>query len=108
MGHLGVGLAMFVVAIVIAGVLLPNADRATTIAQKVAMMITGPRGTELVGLAASSVRSVTRGILGVSLIQAILAGLGMLIAGVPAAGLWTLMVLLVAIVQLPTLLVLAL
>lgn len=107
MGHLGVGLAMFVVAIVIAGVLLPNADRATNIAQKVATMVTGPRGAELVGLAASSVRSVTRGILGVSLIQAILAGLGMLVAGVPAAGLWTLLVLLVAIVQLPTLLVLA-
>ncbi|MEM7435746.1 MAG: AI-2E family transporter [Myxococcota bacterium] len=107
MGHLGVGLAMFVIAIVIAGVLLPNADRATKVARNVAVMVTGPRGAELVALAASSVRSVTRGILGVALIQSLLAGLGMLIAGVPAAGLWTLLVLLVAIVQLPTLIILA-
>ncbi|MEM7137500.1 MAG: AI-2E family transporter [Myxococcota bacterium] len=107
MGHLGIGLAMFIIAIVIAGVLLPNADRATKVARNVATMVTGPRGAELVALAASSVRSVTRGILGVALIQALLAGLGMLIAGVPAAGLWTLLVLLVAIVQLPTLIILA-
>ena len=106
MGHLGVGLFMFIVAIVIAGVLLPNAERATRLAERVAMMVTGPRGAELVGLAASSVRSVTRGILGVSAIQAILAGLGMLAAQVPAAGLWTLLVLLVGVAQLPTLLVL--
>ena len=107
MGHLGIGLFMFIVAIVIAGVLLPNAERATALAQRVATMVTGERGAELVALAASSVRSVTRGILGVALIQSILAGLGMLVVGVPAAGLWTLLTLLVAIVQLPTLLVLA-
>ncbi len=106
MGHLGVGLFMFIVAIVIAGVLLPNAERATALAQKIATTITGERGAELVTLSAASVRSVTRGILGVALIQSILAGLGMLVVGVPAAGLWTLLVLLVAIVQLPTLLIL--
>ncbi len=86
MGHLGVGLFMFIVAIVIAGVLLPNAERATALAQKVATMVTGECGAELVTLSAASVRSVTRGILGVALIQSILAGLGMLVVGVPAAG----------------------
>lgn len=107
MGHLGVSLFMFIVAIVIAGVLLPYAERATAFARRVATIVTGERGAELVALSAASVRSVTRGILGVALIQSILAGLGMLAAGVPAAGVWTLLVLLVAIVQLPTLLILA-
>jgi len=37
-----------------------------------------------------TVRSVASGILGVALIQALLAGLGFLVAGVPAAGLLTL------------------
>jgi predicted PurR-regulated permease PerM len=45
------------------------------------------------------VRSVTRGILGVSLIQALLAGLGFLAVGVPAAGLWALVALLLSVVQ---------
>ncbi|MDH3727498.1 MAG: AI-2E family transporter [Myxococcales bacterium] len=106
MGHLGVGLFMFIIAIVIAGVLLPNAEGATALAQRVMTLVTGERGVELVTLCATSVRSVTRGILGVALIQSILAGLGMLAAGVPATGLWTLLVLLLAVMQLPTLLVL--
>ncbi len=106
MGHLGVGLFMFIIAIVIAGVLLPNAERATALAQRVMTIVTGKRGVQLVSLSAASVRSVTRGILGVALIQSILAGLGMLVVDVPAAGLWALLVLLVAVVQLPTLLVL--
>jgi predicted PurR-regulated permease PerM len=43
---------------------------------------------------------VTRGILGVAVIQAILAGLGFLAAGVPAAGLWALIALILSVVQL--------
>jgi predicted PurR-regulated permease PerM len=57
-------------------------------------------------LAASSVRSVTRGVLGVAVIQALLAGLGMMVVGVPAAGLWTLLILILAVMQLPPTLVL--
>ena len=51
------------------------------------------------GLAEATVRSVTRGILGVALIQSILAGLGFLAVGVPAAGLWALLCLLLSVVQ---------
>ena len=57
-------------------------------------------------LAASSVRSVTRGVLGVAVIQSLLAGLGMLAVDVPAAGLWTLLILILAVMQLPSMLVL--
>ena len=51
-------------------------------------------------------QSVTRGILGVALIQAVLAGIGLLVVGVPAAGLWVLLILFLAAVQIPTLLIL--
>ena len=44
-------------------------------------------------------RSVTRGILGVALIQATLAGLGWLVVGIPAAGLWALVALILSTVQ---------
>jgi predicted PurR-regulated permease PerM len=105
-GDLGLGLLMFVVAIFIAGVLLPHGERAARLARNVAFMIAGERGPQMAELAASSVRSVTRGVLGVAVIQALLAGLGMLVVDVPAAGLWTLMILILAIMQLPSLLVL--
>ena len=51
-------------------------------------------------------RSVAQGVLGVAFIQAILAGIGLLVMDVPGAGLWTLGVLLLAIIQLPTILLL--
>jgi predicted PurR-regulated permease PerM len=58
-------------------------------------------------LASKTVRSVAQGVLGVALIQSLLAGVGLLAAGVPGAGLWALLVLLLAIVQLPPILILA-
>ena len=105
-GDLGMGVVLFVVAIVIAGALLPNGERAAGLADKVARMIAGPRGPKLAALAASSVQSVTRGVLGVAVIQSLLSGLGMLVVGVPAAGLWTLLILILAIMQLPATLIL--
>ena len=59
-----------------------------------------------VELAVATVRSVTLGILGVALIQTLLASLGFLLVGVPGAGLWALLVMILAVVQLPTILVL--
>lgn len=102
----GFGLVVFALAIGIAGVLLSNADAAAQVARGVARRLVRERGDEFVDLARATVQSVTRGILGVALIQAILSGIGLLAAGVPAAGLWALLVLLVAVVQLPTFLVL--
>jgi predicted PurR-regulated permease PerM len=54
---------------------------------------------EFVGIAEKTVRSVTRGILGVAFIQSVLAGLGFLVAGIPGAGLWAFICLLLAVVQ---------
>ena len=53
-----------------------------------------------------TIRSVAKGILGIAIIQGIFAAIGLAVAGVPAAGLWAGAVLVLAIVQLPPLLVL--
>ncbi|MBT8470824.1 MAG: AI-2E family transporter [Deltaproteobacteria bacterium] len=105
-GDLGIGLGLFIVAIVIAGAILPNGERAARLTDRAAYLVAGPRGPKLAALAASSVQSVTRGVLGVAAIQSLLAGLGMLLVGVPAAGLWTLLILILAVMQLPSTLVL--
>jgi predicted PurR-regulated permease PerM len=102
----GVGILEFIVSIVIAGIFLAKADSGHKAAISIGRRLAGERGGELVDLAVSTLRSVTKGILGVAVIQALLAGLGCLVAGVPAAGLWTLLVLILAVAQLPTLLVL--
>lgn len=102
----GVGILKLVVSIVITGVLLAKADSGTQAALAFATRLRPERGGETVQLAAATVRSVALGILGVALIQALLSGIGFAIVGVPGAGLWALLVLIVAVVQLPTLLIL--
>ncbi len=102
----GFGIVSFVIAIIIAGVLLANGERGVQVARAIAVRLAGERGIEFVQLAGATVRSVARGILGVAVIQAILAGLGCLAVGVPGAGLWALLVLILAVVQLPTFLIL--
>ena len=101
----GIGILKFVVSIIIAGVLLANATGGGRVARAIAARLTGEQGTKVVELAMATVRSVTLGILGVALIQAFLASLGFLAVGVPGAGLWALIVLILAVIQLPTILV---
>ncbi len=103
----GLGILQFIIAIIIAGVLLAHASGGYKAAHAIFTRLADERGDELVDLATNTVRSVARGILGIALIQSLLAGVGMIVVGVPAAGLWALLVLLVAVVQLPALLVLA-
>ena len=103
----GFAIVSFGIAILIAGVLLANETRGIQVARAISVRLAGERGTDLVKLSGATVRSVARGILGVALIQAILAGLGCLVAGVPGAGLSALIVLILAVIQLPTFIILA-
>jgi len=102
----GLGILQFIVAIVLAGVLQANAAGGGQVAQSIARRIGGERGTEFTELAQSTVRGVARGILGVALIQSLLAGLGFLAVGLPAAGLLALLCFLLAVVQIGPILIL--
>jgi predicted PurR-regulated permease PerM len=97
----GVGVAVLqsLLSLAVAGVLLANDRGGARAAQSVARRLVGARGAEFAGLAVATVRSVTLGIVGVALIQATLAGLGFLAVGVPGAGLWALVALFCAVIQ---------
>lgn len=95
----GLTILQFVLAVIIAAVLLAHASGSEHVAQVIAARLVGDRGVEFTHLAEATVRSVTRGILGVALIQSLLAGLGFLAAGVPGAGLWALFCLLLSVIQ---------
>jgi predicted PurR-regulated permease PerM len=103
----GVGILKYVVSIIIAGVLLANAAGGSRAARAFATRLIAERGTKAVELATVTVRSVALGILGVALIQTFLAAIGFIVVGVPGAGIWALLVLILAVVQLPTILILA-
>ena len=63
------------------------------------------KGPQLHSLSTATIRSVATGVIGVAFIQALLLGIGFMIAGIPAAGVLVLIVMLVGIMQLPALIV---
>jgi len=102
----GLTLLLFLASIVIAAVFMANADAIKRFFGLLAVRIAGDQGADFAELTNATVRSVTQGVLGVAFIQALLAGVAMLVMGVPGAGLWALLVLLLAVMQLPPILVL--
>ena len=103
---LGRTFALTLAALIIAGILLMNAAAGGRAARAIGRRLGGDQGEEMVGLAAGTIRSVVRGVLLVAAIQALLAGIGFYAAGVPAAGIWAVLVMVVAVIQLPALLIL--
>ncbi|HEY1468538.1 MAG TPA: AI-2E family transporter [Candidatus Acidoferrum sp.] len=89
----------FALSIVVAGFILANAEAAAGAVRSLANRIFGENGPDFERLVESTIRSVTTGIFGVALIQAVLAGLGFLFVGLPGAGLWAVLFLIAAILQ---------
>jgi len=97
--QVGVTLLQFVISILLAGFVLMNSQSNAQFAHQLFRRIFGEKGPEFEALTASTVRSVTNGILGVALIQSVLASLGFLVVGLPGAGLWTLLFFIAAVLQ---------
>jgi predicted PurR-regulated permease PerM len=93
------GLLQFALAIIIAGILMANARGSGNMAKTLLVRLAGERGAGFADIATKTVRNVVKGILGVAIIQALLAGIGFWVAGVPAAGLWAFICLFLAIIQ---------
>ena len=103
---IGGGLLGLVVALVLAGIFMAFAERGARFCVSVFQRLAGEaRGTSLARLSTATVRAVAQGVLGVALIQAILVGLALLVAGVPWAGALAAMVLVLGIAQVPAVIV---
>lgn len=98
----GVGWAVlqFILSVVLAGVLLANATTGASVAHTLATRLFGDKGTQFEELAGATIRGVTTGIVGVAFIQSVFAALGFLVAGLPGAGLWGVIFLFAAVIQL--------
>jgi predicted PurR-regulated permease PerM len=93
------GLVQFALSIIIAGIFMSHARGGGDMARSVFVLIAGERGADFADISKKTVRNVVKGILGVAIIQSLLAGTGFLVAGVPAAGLWAFLCLFLAIIQ---------
>jgi predicted PurR-regulated permease PerM len=90
-----------IISLIIAVVFMSKADKAYISTVKLANKIIGKDGEEMVIMSRDTIRSVVKGILLVAIIQALLSFIGFKLIGLPAAGLFTMLVLFSAIVQIP-------
>ena len=95
---LGAGLVQMALSIFIAFFLFRDGGSLGTQLKGAIVRIGGDRGVFLLDLAANTVRGVVYGILGTALVQAVMAGVGFVIAGVPGAGVLTLLTFFLSIV----------
>jgi len=98
-GSAGINALQFIVAVLISGFLFMPGPGMVNAFKSATRHIATRRGAEFVDLAGATIRNLARGVIGVSLLQALLAGLGLIVAGVPAAGLFSFLVLLLGILQ---------
>jgi predicted PurR-regulated permease PerM len=105
-GIAGIGgaLVVLIVSLIVAGLILASAG-SENFARLFFNRLIGSRGDEFADTVSSTVRSVVKGVIGVAIIQTLLIGIGLALAGVPYAGLWTLVVLVFAILQLPVIVI---
>ena len=101
----GMGVLQFIVSVIIAGVLLTYSESGGLFTDKFFKRVVGDQGAQLLDLCNNTIRNVAKGVLGVALIQGFLIGIGLLLAGIPYAGLWALICFALALVQLPPTLV---
>lgn len=97
----------FILSIIISGILVANASSIYGVTIKIFSRLTNNEsGKTYADLSKATIRSVAQGVLGVAIIQAVFSALGMMVMDVPAWGLWTLAVLVVAIAQIPPIVIL--
>jgi predicted PurR-regulated permease PerM len=98
-------LLLFIISFIVAVVFMSNAEGSYKSAVKFANKLIGKDGEDIIIMSRDTVRSVVKGILFVAIIQALLSFIGFKLIGLPAAGLFTLLVLIGGIVQIPVTLI---
>jgi predicted PurR-regulated permease PerM len=98
-GSAGTGTLKFLASVVIVGFLLPSGPRLVATIRAMLTRIVPQRSTDLLALAGATIRTVSQGVIGVAVLQSLLAGVGLKIAGVPHAGVLAFAVLVLGIVQ---------
>jgi predicted PurR-regulated permease PerM len=93
------GLVELIVAILISGFLFTRGPQLVDALGAFLGRVLSHRGKELVQLAGATIRNVSRGVVGIALLQAFLAGAGFLAGGIPAPGVLAFVALLLGIIQ---------
>jgi predicted PurR-regulated permease PerM len=95
----GMGILQLIVSVVISGILLASSETAASMTQSLFTKFAGERGKEFTAVTEATIRNISKGVLGVAAIQSLFLGLILFISGVPYAGLWAIICLILAVIQ---------
>jgi predicted PurR-regulated permease PerM len=98
-GNVGVLLVEFLLTVILAAAMYANGELATQRLVRFGRRLAGAGGENAVYLAGQTIRGVALGVVVTALAQAVFGGLGLVIAGVPFAGVLVAAMLLLAIAQ---------
>ncbi len=104
LANTGLGVLQFAVSIIIAGIFLMFFENGSDAGRKLFKKIAGERGEEFMHVTLVTIRNVAAGVLGVAVIQSILIGVGLVLAEIPLAAVWIIVILIMAIAQVPVIL----
>jgi predicted PurR-regulated permease PerM len=105
-GSVGLLLLQFFLTMIFAIVLYAKGESAAQTVRAFCRRLSGARGDEIATLAAKSIRSVALGVVVTALVQAVLSGIGLAVAGIPSAVLLTAIIFVLCLCQLGPALVL--
>ncbi len=92
---------MFIGSMIIAAIFLISSQTSVAFYQRLSHRLLGKRGDDWPMLSALTIRSVVTGVIGVAVIQSVLALLGMALMKIPFAIVWAILVMFLTIVQIP-------
>jgi predicted PurR-regulated permease PerM len=98
-GDAGVGTLKFLLSVALAGFLFPYGSQLVAAGRGFLYRIVPEQSEHFLELAGTTIRAVSQGVIGIAIIQSLLAGIGFKLAGIPGAGLLAFLVMILTIVQ---------
>jgi predicted PurR-regulated permease PerM len=98
-GNVGVGTLKFLLSVALAGFLFPYGPQLVAAGRGFLYRIVPEQSEHFLELAGTTIRAVSQGVIGIAIIQSLLAGIGFKLAGIPGAGLLAFVVMILTIVQ---------
>ena len=99
LGSVGMIIVQFLLTVVVAAIMFARGETAAEGLLSFFRRLAGDHGENVVILAAGAIRSVALGVLLTALIQSVLGGIGLAVAGVPFPGLLTAVMFILAVAQ---------
>jgi len=95
----GVGTLKFLLSVALAGFLFPHGSQLAAAGRDFFHRVVPEHSEHFLELAGATIRAVSQGVIGIAIVQSLLAGIGFKLAGIPGAGLLAFAVMILTIVQ---------